>query len=702
MRSSNVLRINDVYDYQQAKFRLLNETPSGYIWINIYDKSALPEYIDRSSLNALIEDETCILTQDPYENLRLSNEPSNSSKAMKRDNNYDLISPIILDPNHYEASVRGTLINNVVSQNKTTKQTLYRLLRNYWQRGQIPNALLPMYTNKRRDGKERQVKNKLGRPRIHSDGEGAIITDEIAQLFNLVINRHLLHQNKHTTAYAYRRFQSIYRSKYPQISEVEIPTIWQFKYHYDTNFNTLEKLRSRTNNKIFNKDIRPLHSTVNTHIIGPGSKYEIDATIADIYLLSDSDRASIVGRPIIYLVADVFSRMVTGFYIGFENPSYVTSVQAIKTAVCDKTDICKRYGIDISPEDWPCIGLPESILADRGELLGSQIEALEKSFSIRIENTPAYRGDLKGIVERYFNTIQANFKPYTIGLGAVQGIKEVRRGGHDYRIDATLTISDFTKLILNSILMHNNHHLLSSYDREADMPADMPLVPIEIWNWGLQNRTGQLRAVDANSIQIALLPRKKATISNLGIKLFGVYYTCSEIMQNGWLHRKGTINRPKSLQVGYDLIDASKIYIFYEENSLNYWVGSLADRSREFIGCSWWEVWQIQEKQKTTTAQQRLKSNLALTELEKKNQAIIDAAKILKNSSQDSKGSQISKIRSNRDTEKASERHHQKQSNQVRSKTHLKVIKDDFQNTSSDEEAALSNPIYTSLLFEDE
>lgn len=697
-----MLRINDVYDYKQTKFRLLSEITSGYIWINIDDKSALPEFIERLSLNVLIEEEACTLTQDPYENLRLTNEPSASSRAIKRDNNYALISPIILDPDHYEANVRGPLINDVLAQNKTTKQTLYRLLRNYWQRGQTPNALLPVRTNKRKDGKERQIKKKLGRPRIYSDGKGMIITDEIARLFNLVINRHLLNQSKHTIGYAYRKFQSIYRSKYPQINDTEIPTIWQFKYHYDTNFNTLEKLRSRTNNKIFNKDIRPLHSTVNTHILGPGSKYEIDATIADIYLLSDSDRASIVGRPIIYLVADVFSRMVAGFYIGFENPSYVTSIQAIKTAVCDKTGICKKFGIDISSEDWPCIGLPESILADRGELLGSQIETLEKSFSVRIENTPAYRGDLKGIVERYFHTIQAKFKPHTTKMGLVQGIKEVRKGGHDYRIDATLTITDFTKIIINSIIIHNKSHLLASYDREADMPPDMPLIPIEIWNWGLQNRTGQLRAVDADSIHVALLPRHTATISNLGIKLFGVYYTCSEIMQHGWLHRKGTINRPRSIQVGYDLIDASKIYIFYEDNSLNYWIGTLADRSREFKNCSWWEVWQVQKIQKAANAKQEMKSRIALIDLEDEIKAILKDSEIKKNNSNESKHSRISKIRSNRDVEKDSERHQRRQFHQTNKKPHLKIMKSESENELSDEELALSNPTYTSLLFEDE
>lgn len=172
--------------------------------------------------------------------------------------------------------------------------------------------------------------------------------------------------------------------------------------------------------------------------------------------------------------------MITGFYIGFENPSYITAMQAFKNSVIDKTEICKKFDIEISTEDWPCIGLPEAILADSGELLGSQVEVLEKNFSIRIENAPAYRGDMKGIVERYFRTIQASFKPFTANNGLVQGIKEVRRGGHDYRLDATLTISDFAKIIINSILIHNNTQQLVKYDREADMPADMPLIPIEI------------------------------------------------------------------------------------------------------------------------------------------------------------------------------------------------------------------------------
>ena len=167
------------------------------------------------------------------------------------------------------------------------------------------------------------------------------------------------------------------------------------------------------------------------------------------------------------------------------------------------------------------------------------------------------------------------------------------------------------------------------------MPPDMPLIPIEIWNWGIQNRTGKLRAVDVDVLSVALLPRQKATLSDLGLKVFGVYYQCKEIAEKGWLHRKSSVNRPKSFQVGYELGDASKVYIFYEDNSLNYWEATLSDRSREFEGCSWWEVWQIQAIQKSTTAKQSIKSGLALAELEKQNLEILERAKKLRNPSQD-------------------------------------------------------------------
>jgi transposase InsO family protein len=179
----------------------------------------------------------------------------------------------------------------------------------------------------------------------------------------------------------------MYENYNPGVPESEFPTIWQMKHFFKREYSQVEKLKKRISKIDYNKDIRPLLATANTQALG-GSRYEIDATIADIYLVSDSDRQNIVGRPIVYMVIDVFSRMVAGFYIGFENPSYVAAMQTLSMAMTDKIKLCQQFGIEIDESDWPVTGIPDAILADRGELLGCQIESLEKSFSTRIENTP--------------------------------------------------------------------------------------------------------------------------------------------------------------------------------------------------------------------------------------------------------------------------------------------------------------------------
>mgnify|MGYP003643824981 CR=1 FL=1 len=67
----------------------------------------------------------------------------------------------------------------------------------------------------------------------------------------------------------------------------------------------MEKLKAGFTDTIYKKDIRPLHSTATTQALGLGSRYEIDATIADVILVSDHDRNQPVGRPTVYIVIDV-------------------------------------------------------------------------------------------------------------------------------------------------------------------------------------------------------------------------------------------------------------------------------------------------------------------------------------------------------------------------------------------------------------
>jgi transposase InsO family protein len=611
-----MFRINEVVEFNKVLYRVLVTFSEELVWIPLYNERAFPSFVNLDELYTSIEDEVLQRKEDPYAYLVLENPEQDSIAWQKREKNLALIQSLICDQEAIYPKIRAERVNLIIRDQSSSKPTLYKLLRRYWQRGQTPNALLPDYKNSGAKGNKRQAKEKkLGRPRTNLAGVGAIINDNTERLFRRIIEKYLLTDKKNNLPFAYRRFRDIYENYHPDIAKEEIPTQRQMQHFYQREYKQVDVIKNRASSIEFAKDIRPLSSTANTNVLGPGSRFEIDATIADIYVVSNSERRNIIGRPVIYMVIDVFSRMVAGFYVGVESPSYATAMRALTHALTDKVIYCKKYGIDIEYEDWPVVGLPDAILADRGELLGYQIESLERSFSVRIENTPPYRGDAKGIVERSFKTHQAIFKTYASGI--VTGTKIKKQGDKDYRLEATLTMNEFTEIILASVLYHNRFHVLAKYDRDIDMPTDLLMTPLSIWNWGLQHRTGKLRAVSEEAATIALLPRSKATVSELGICIFGVYYTCAEIVKQGWMHRSKDVSRPKSLEAAYDPRTANHVYLFPKKNSAEYWVCDLTQRCREFDGSSFWDVWQIKGEQNKVVAASKLKADTRKRELER-------------------------------------------------------------------------------------
>lgn len=620
-----MFQVNEVISLEDALYRVLIIMGDKIVWISIEDKKAFPSVIALAELEELLLDERLMRAEDPYSYLLMLSPEEGSKEVQKRDKNLEIIKPLIDDPLFYLPKNRAEHIRTILLRGEISKPYLYKLIRQYWQRGQIPNALLPDYRNSGGKGKKRIAKDKkLGRPRVHAAGTGAIIDEATEKLFRIVIDKYLLKEKAFTLAFAHRRLKLLFDQYFPNTPESEKPTKRQLGYFYDREYSHSEKLIANFSDTIYRKDIKPLTSTATMQAAGPGSRYEIDATIADIILVSDNDRNQPVGRPVLYIVVDVFSRFIVGWYIGFENPSYVAAIQALYLAMTDKNDFLRGQKYEAESLQWPNPGLPEVLLADRGELLGHQIEGLESSFNVRLENTPPYRGDAKGVVERNFRTLQAEFKPFAPGV--VTGTTVKKRGGRNYWLDGKLTVSEFTEIIVSSIIMRNFVDPMSKYDRSKDMPVDLPTIPIHLWNWGLQHRTGRLRKVDSNSLHIALLPREQATVSENGVCLFGLYYSSPEILASGWMHRADNSNRPSKVSVAFDPNSTNEVYLFHKPGSCEYWVCRLTDLSREYRSSSFWEVWRKQAERKKSEHKQQLNADKTRATHEKRVEEIISSA----------------------------------------------------------------------------
>lgn len=278
-------------------------------------------------------------------------------------------------------------------------------------------------------------------------------------------------------------------------------------------------------------------------------------------------------------------------------------------------------GIEIVPAEWPSHGLPEAIFADRGELEGPAADNLVRALNIQVSNAPPYRADAKGIVERGFRTIHdlvIHWQP-----GAV--FKPWERGERDPRLEATLTLHELRLIVIHAILFHNRS-LLGGYRLQEDMIADqVPPRPIDLWAWGVANRTGHLRTMDPSVVRLHCLPGGKATVTPRGIRFGGLFYACNLAMRERWFERART-SQSWAIDVAFDPRCADLIYL-RTPDSHSVEACGLVDAEQRFLGKTWAEVDDFTRSQKQLREDCRTQDLQASAKLQAQVQTIVDHAK---------------------------------------------------------------------------
>ena len=545
---------------------------------------------------------------DPY--LYAVSEDCLSARDKKfRDDRWSLMADAVTDePRIFDRHSRGEIVSEITAQTKKTMFTVHQYLKMYWKYGKTKNAFLPGYRNCGGGGKERKSNTqKRGRPRKYSENTGINIDDKTKEIFEQIIKKYYHTRNEYTLKAVYNLMIKDYYTKFSEmpdgkvktelISEDKLPTIDQFRYWYNKKHNVAEKITKRKGDREYALNHRAVLGKSDYGIMGPGAKYQIDATVGDIYLVSRFNRAEIIGRPVIYFVIDVFSRMVAGMYVGLEGPSWAGAMMAIANAVSDKVKYCAEYGIEITENEWPCRYIPNAILGDRGEMESKSVETLINALNVRVENAPPYRADMKGIVEQYFNTINGTAMAFLPGHVKPDMTK---RGGKDYRLDAKLDIHQLTKIIVQCVIHHNNHHFLENYERTAAMIADdVEPVPIKLWDWGISH-CGTLRSFSEETVKLCLMPSDTASVTAKGIRFKGLYYLCERAAKERWFETaraKGSFK----VDISYDPRNMSVIYVRNRDNTFDRCF--LAEWQDKYINMCLEEIRYLQESEKLAQRQ---------------------------------------------------------------------------------------------------
>ena len=545
-----------------TSFRILWVSPdqTEAYWIPLTGKRQTPVSLPVASVNEGLETGRYAMVLDPFSRLDVQPGPT---AIRQRDQAWNLISDIVLmEPAIYRLHERSALLKTLSEESGIQVPNLYKLLTRYWKGGMTPNALLPRYENcgnasNPYDGKSQ----RRGRKKI-AGAEGKNLTPEDLRRFSDAI---LTWYHGKEQLSLDKVFQNMLGKWY--ISKDEngnaipldpdlVPSRSQFLYWHSKNRNILEEAKARNGVRNYPLQSRASIEKTETFLSGPCDSAQIDATIADIFLVSQGDRSKIVGRPTMYFLMDSYTRMVMGMHITLESPSWHAATLCILNAMEDKVEFCAKYGVEISEEDWPCHHIPRALVGDRGEMESVSADLLVNQLNMRIENTPPYRGDLKAIIENHFHLMNVDMAELPGKMGKDYG----ERCTEDYRLEARLTLNEFIATIIHLVLLYNNYHYMEYYGKTMQMrQLSVKPIPREIWNFGMKYLSGTQRALSKAAVRYALLPSEKASITVNGILFRGLYYGCDRGFKEHWFDSARIAGR-ETISIAYDPRDGSRIY----------------------------------------------------------------------------------------------------------------------------------------------
>ena len=307
----------------------------------------------------------------------------------------------------------------------------------------------------------------------------------------------------------------------------------------------------------------------------PLAMVQIDHTLVDIILVDDVYRLPI-GRPWITVAIDVFSRMVTGYYLSFDAPSVTSVGLCIAHAVLPKEEWLMLHEVDAT---WPVWGFQNTIHADNaGEFRSDSVKKSCAKRAVHLEFRPVKRPHYGGHIERLLGTLMTEIH----GLPGTTFSSPVQRKGYDSEKESAMTISEFEKWLVTLIckVYHRRKH------------SELRMSPLKKWEIGVFGDNAMRgvglpsRPTDRWDIQRDFMPAIERTVQRNGVSIDSRTYFAQCLRR--WTKVKDPNEPRKAREFIFrrDPRDIKSIW-FFDPELEQYFDIPMADQS--FPSMSLWE-----------------------------------------------------------------------------------------------------------------
>lgn len=366
------------------------------------------------------------------------------------------------------------------------------------------------------------------------------------------------------------------------------PSFEQIRYMLRKTISESHAFCKRVSSTDFANNHAASHGSVLDDTVGAGDVYEIDATLVDLFIVAAADRATIIGKATLYLVIDRATRLIVGFYISLENPSWNEAKQAVLSIAGDWATLCQRLGVTYDSNDWPAGGvLPSRFVGDRGEMITYTSNALCDGLRIPITNPPSKLSQRKCIVESGFHTTQVPLKDSAPGYEPPRNAR--KRRGKKYDKDACLTLDELAVIYLRIVITHNNR-VMDGYPLSPEaVLKGWKATPIDLWRHSITRHMGAPARHDFSYLRQQLMPRGTGEVHVDGVHFGGCVYRFQDRRCADWQSR-ASLKESFKVQVVFSPSLVDEVLIVDPYDGRKQYAGELTSDSKAFRGYTFAEV----------------------------------------------------------------------------------------------------------------
>jgi putative transposase len=312
----------------------------------------------------------------------------------------------------------------------------------------------------------------------------------------------------------------------------------------------------------------------------PLSIVEIDHTKLDVILVDDIDRRPTY-RPWITLGFDVYSRMVTGFYISLDPVGANSTGLCIAHSMTRKDTWLLERGIE---GDWPCWGRMACIHVDNAkEFRGDMLRCACERYGIELNFRPVGQPHFGGHVERFYRTLN----DWLHKLPGTTFSNVPDKGEYPSAAKACFTLGELEQAIGRWIveIYHNQFH------------RGIQKSPLKRFTEGFNGRSLP-PVLDPERLQKDFMPVEYRTIQRTGVEIDYIRYYGPEL--NKWIGtREEGKTRSRQFSFARDPRDISRVFFLDPEDN-EYRKIPYLDTSRGPMS-----IWELREANRKLVAEGR-------------------------------------------------------------------------------------------------